>query len=75
MPMTPAEQEQARERLAELEELYYSGATEVRYRDRDIKIDVDRLPHRIDELRRQLGMQPLRRRKARTFTTTTRKGV
>ncbi|MES1927531.1 hypothetical protein [Salinisphaera sp. T31B1] len=75
MALTEAEKVQRQEWLNELEEARASGATRIRYRDRDVTFrSLDELDRLIGEARRELACQT-RRRRPRTFAVYSRKGV
>ena len=75
MALTEDERVQRQEWLNELEEARASGATRIRYRDRDVTFrSLDELDRLIGEARRELAGQP-RRRRARTFGVYSKKGV
>jgi len=75
MDLTPEERAQREAWLSELEEARASGATRIRYRDRDVTFrSLDELDRLIREARRELAGQS-RRRRARTFGAYSTKGV
>ena len=75
MALTPEQRAQRQKWLNELEEARASGATRIRYRDRDVTFrSLDELDRLIREAHRELSGQT-RVRRARTFGVYSTKGV